>query len=219
MRIAPARQGVKRIGRICGGAPSFLCGCAFARGAAGFIPSGAAARKKGKRRVGVGRAVPLRRRLFHIRCAVQERRGWSAAAMEDGNAQRGARLRGDGCSAAGSGRRQAKSGSERRIGGWKSGRRAQKQRRLCRRKIANRRRAKRFFVLPPKYRRLLPSFRQGGKRFYCFPVVARNVSAVPRRRAWRNEPTARTVGCAASSYDCPSAAVWEAARIFAGAKI
>ena len=29
----------------------------------------------------------------------------------------------------------------------------------------------------------------------------------------------QTVGCAASSYDCPSAAVWEAARIFAGAKI
>lgn len=68
---------------------------------------------------------------------------------------------GDGCSAAGSGRRQAGSGSERRIDGWKSGRRAQKQRRLCRRKIANRRRAKRFFVLPPKCRRLLPSFRQG----------------------------------------------------------
>ena len=161
MRIAPARQGVKRIGRICGGAPSFLCGCAFARGAAGFIPSGAAARKKGKRRVGVGRAVPLRRRLFHIRRAVQERRGWFAAAKGDGDAQRGLRLRGMAARAAGDGQRQAKSGSERRIGGWKSGRRAQKQRRLCRRKIANRRRAKRFFVLPPKCRRLLPSFRQG----------------------------------------------------------
>lgn len=53
MRIAPARQGVKRVGRICGCAPLFLCGCAFARGAAGSIPSGAAARKKSKRRDGV----------------------------------------------------------------------------------------------------------------------------------------------------------------------
>lgn len=124
---------MKRIGRICGCAPPFLCGCAFARGAAGSIPSGAAARKKGKRRGGV--------QAERFRCA-------------DGFFISGARCK----NGAGGLPRRWRMGSQRGAvcGGWllgcgqrpaagqvrqrtpnrwgKSGRRAQKQRRLCRRK-------------------------------------------------------------------------------------
>lgn len=139
-----------------------------ASGAAAYRPSGSAAQ--------TAFSYPVRgARTARVVC-----RGDGEWARREGPSA------GDGCSAAGSGRpspaANAESVGEERQAGTEA-------EAAVPQKIANRRRAKRFFVLPPKYRRLLPSFRQGGKRFYCFPVVARNVSAVPRRRAWRNEPT------------------------------
>lgn len=177
---------MKRIGRICGGAPSALCGCAFAWGAAGSIPSGAAARKKGKRH-GVVQAERFRCAdgffISGARCkngAGGLPRRWRMGTRRAGAVCRGmaARLR----AAAGQDRQRTPNRrvEERQAGAEAEAAVPQKNRQSSARKA----------LFRPPGRSADGFCRPSGKgHFYRFPVGAQNVSAVPRRRAWRNEPT------------------------------
>lgn len=174
-----------------------------ASGAAAYRPSGSAAQ--------TAFSYPVRgARTARVVC-----RGDGEWARREGPSA------GDGCSAAGSGRRQAKSGSERRIGGGRAagghrsrGGCAAENRQSSARKAlfcppAEAQKAS--AVLPARGKTLLLFSRRCAKRFRRSPQesVAERADCMKRQ----------AVGCAASLYGCLSAAVWEAARIFAGAKI